>query len=106
MGILWIMHGHRPHPQRFSCVQPTSHFSFGISFKLLKWLAMAEIWPPYGFGCSGESKTSNILTVACVQAVGHSFFQFPTVSYLVHELVGMTSFQPIFFVGLGSKSSE
>ena len=27
--------------------------------------------------CSGESKTSNILTIAFVQAVGHSFFQFP-----------------------------
>ena len=25
--------------------------------------------------CSGESKTSNILTIACVQAVRHSFFQ-------------------------------
>ena len=25
--------------------------------------------------CSGESKMSKILTVACVKAVGHSFFQ-------------------------------
>ena len=25
--------------------------------------------------CSGESKTSNILTTACVQAAGNSFFQ-------------------------------
>ena len=25
--------------------------------------------------CSGESKTSKCLTIACVQAVGHSFFQ-------------------------------
>ena len=26
-----------------SCVQPTSYISFGISFKLCKWLAVAEI---------------------------------------------------------------
>ena len=45
---------------------------------------------------------SKILTIACVQAVVHSFFQI----YLVHALVGMTSCHPIFFVGLGSKSSE
>ena len=25
--------------------------------------------------CAGESKSSNILTIACVQAIGHSFFQ-------------------------------
>ena len=25
--------------------------------------------------CSGESKMSKILTIVCVQAVGHSFFQ-------------------------------
>ena len=52
---LWITHGHRPLPcpQRFSCVQPTSHISFGISFKLCKWLTMAEIWPPYCFGRPG-----------------------------------------------------
>ena len=24
--------------------------------------------------CSGESKTSNVLTIACVQAIGHFFF--------------------------------
>ena len=57
VGILWITHGHRPHPrlcpQRFSCVQPTSHISFGISFKLCMWLTMAEIWPPYYFGSPG-----------------------------------------------------
>ena len=50
-GILWIMHGHRP--QRFSCVQPTSHISFGISFKFCKWLAVVEIWPPRYFGSPG-----------------------------------------------------
>ena len=86
-GILCIMHGHHPRmhpclrPQRFSCVQPTSHISFWISLKRCKWLAMAEIWPPYCFGspgvkiCCGESKMSKILTIVCVQAVGHSFFQ-------------------------------
>ena len=36
-----------------SCVQPTSHISFWISFELCKWLAMAEIWPPYSFGSPG-----------------------------------------------------
>ena len=46
-----------------------------------KWLAMAEIWPPYCFGSPGVKimfwgvKTSKILTVVCVQAEGHSFFQ-------------------------------
>ena len=43
----------RPGLQRFSCVQPTSHISFWISFKFCKWLAMAEIWPPYCFGSPG-----------------------------------------------------
>ena len=32
-----------------SSVQPTSHISFGISFKLGKWLAM----PSYSFGSPG-----------------------------------------------------
>ena len=49
--VLRIMRGHRS--QRFSCLQPTSHISFEISFKLCKWLAMAEIWPPYYFGSPG-----------------------------------------------------
>ena len=31
--------------------------------------------------CSGKSKTSNILTIACVEALGHNFFQI--ISYLV-----------------------
>ena len=53
---------------------------------------------------SGESKMSKILTIACVQAVVQVSFRF--ILYLVHELVGMTSRHPIFFVGLGSKSSE
>ena len=43
---------------------------------------------------SGESKMSQILTIACVQAVGHSF---RFILYLVHELVGMTSCHLIFF---------
>ena len=47
------MHGHRLHQQTFSCVHPTSHISFWISFKLRKWLVMAEIWPPYSFGSPG-----------------------------------------------------
>ena len=68
-------------PQRFSYTQPTSHISFGISFKLCKWLAMAEIWPPYTFGSPGVKimlwgvKNVKTLTMACVQAVGNSFFQ-------------------------------
>ena len=42
---------------------------------------MAEIWPPYSFGSPvgkimlKRVKTSNIFAIACVQAVGHSFFQ-------------------------------
>ena len=36
-----------------SGVQPTSHISFGISFKHCKWFAMAELWPPYCFGNPG-----------------------------------------------------
>ena len=53
LGILWIMHGHRRRPHRFSCVQPTSDSSFWISFKHCKWLAMAELWPPYSFDSAG-----------------------------------------------------
>ena len=45
--------GHCLHLQRFSCVKPASHISFWISFKLCKWLAMAEIWPPCSFGSPG-----------------------------------------------------
>ena len=58
-GILWIMHGRfprrrprpcprrrtRPRPQRFSCVQAIGHIFEGISFKLGRWVAMAEILP-------------------------------------------------------------
>ena len=90
-------------PQRFSC-QPTSHISFGISFKLCKWPAMAEIWPPYCFGSPvvkiklcGVKSVKNF-AIACVQAVGQIYF------ILVHELVGITSCHPIFFVGLGPVS--
>ena len=36
-----------------SCVEPTRHISFGISFNLCKLLAMAEIWRPYSFGIPG-----------------------------------------------------
>ena len=49
-------------------------------------------------------KNVKILHIACVQAVGHSFFQIFLFLYFVHELVGMTSHQTIFFVGLGSIS--
>ena len=31
----------------------STYISFGISFKLCKWLAMAEIWSPYSFGSPG-----------------------------------------------------
>ena len=41
------------HTQRFSCVQPTSHISVWISFKVRKWPAMADIRPPYSFGSPG-----------------------------------------------------
>ena len=86
------------------CVQPTIHLSFGISFKLGKWGAMAEIWPAYCFGSTGvqimllESKTSKFFIIACVQAIGPVSFRF--ILYLVQELVGMMSRHPIFFVGL------
>ena len=46
-----------------SCVQHTSHFSLGISFKLCKWLAMAAIWPPYSFGSPGVKRKSGILWI-------------------------------------------
>ena len=79
MGILWIVHGHRP--QRFSCVQPTSHISFGISFNFASGLLRQRSGHPIvlvgqesKLG-SGESKMSKTLTIACVQAVVHSFFQ-------------------------------
>ena len=36
-----------------SCVQSTIHISFGIFLKVCKWLAMANIWPPYYFGSPG-----------------------------------------------------
>ena len=61
-GILWIMHGRCPRrrrrprrrprtrPQRFPCVRAIGHISKGISFKLGRWVAMAEISPPYCFG--------------------------------------------------------
>ena len=96
------------------CVQPTSHISFGISFNLCKWLAMAQIWPPYYFGSPGVKimlwgvKTSNILTNFDYCLCSSCTAQFPSdfILYLVHVLVGMTSHHPIFFVGLGSKSSE
>ena len=49
-------------------------------------------------------KHVKLLTNACGQAIGHSFFQI--YFYSVHELVGMMSHHDIFFVGLGSESSE
>ena len=49
-------------------------------------------------------KNVKILTIAYVQAIGHTFFQIYL--YLVHDLVGIMSHHPIFFVGLGSKSCE
>ena len=79
------MHCHRlrprTRPQRFSYVQPTSHISVGISFKLCKWLAMAEIWPLHSFDSPGGkiilwgNKNVKNFDITCVQAVGHSFFQ-------------------------------
>ena len=91
-GILWITHGHRP--QRFSCVQPTSHISFRIYFKLCKWLTMAEIGPPYCFGMPGVKirlwGVKNCLCSSC------STVSFRFILYLVHELVGVTSRHPIF----------
>ena len=63
-----------------SCVQPTSHISFGICFKLGKWLAMPEIWPPYSFGSPGVKiilwgvKNIKHFDYCLVRAIGHSFF--------------------------------
>ena len=62
------------------CVQPTKHISFGISFKLRKWLWQRSGHPIVLVGQesklgSGESKMSKILIIACVQAIGHSFCQ-------------------------------
>ena len=109
-GILWIMHGHCPRPRRFSCVQPTGHISFWISLNFAGGLLCQRSGHPVILVaqelklCSGESKMSKVLTIACVQAIGHSFFHIYL--YLVHKLVGMMSRHPIFFVGLVSKSSE
>ena len=69
------------HPQRFSCVQHTSHISLGFLLNF----ASGLLWQRSGHPIvlvgqesklgSGESKMSKILIVACVQAVVHSFFQ-------------------------------
>ena len=101
-GILWITHGHRPRLQRFSCVQLQTTFPLGFLLNF----ASGLLWQRSGHPIvlvgqesklgSGESQMSKILTIACVQAVMHSFFRF--ILYLVHELVGMTSRHPIFLV--------
>ena len=60
-------------------------------------------------------KNIKILTIACVQAKGHSFIHIYCTfisawigGYDVspHGLVGMMFHHPIFFVGLGSKSNK
>ena len=43
------MHGRCPYQQRFPCVQATGHISYVIFFKPGRWVAMAEILPPYCF---------------------------------------------------------
>ena len=86
-----------------SCVQPKSHISFGfllISFKLGKWLAMAEIWPPYSFGSPGVKiilrgvKNIKNFDYCLCSSLCSSFraqFLSDLFLYLVHELVGMKS---------------
>ena len=79
-GILWIIHSHRRCTQ-ISCVEPAE-------FKLY----------------SGESKHEKfglLVVFKLNRTVSFRFFL-----YLVHELVGMMSCHPIFFIGLGSKSSD
>ena len=56
--------------------------------------------------CSGESKMSKIVTNFDYCLCSSCRAQFLSDLYLVHQLVGMMSHHPIFFVGLGSKSSE
>ena len=72
------MHSLCLRPQRFTCVQPTSHISFWIPLNF----ASGLLWQRSGYPillvarelklCFWESK---ILTIACVQALGDSFFQ-------------------------------
>ena len=92
-GILWIMQGHHLHlytgpcPQRFSCVQPTSHSSLGFLLNF----ASALLWQRSGHPillvaqesklCSWESKTSkdftcNLKTVAFREFCLNMFFSY------------------------------
>ena len=91
------MHGH--HLQDFLVFNLQATFCLGFLLNF----ASGLLWQRSGHPivlvaqesklCSVESKTPKILTVACVQAVGYSFFKF--ILYLVHEFGGMTSRQDL-----------
>ena len=97
------MHGHRPRrrPQRFPCVQAIGHIFEGIYFKLGRWVAMAEISPPYRFDTPTvkimtQSKMSKILTHACVQATGHSSF---LIFFIFSMCINMVEVSPPYLFG-------
>ena len=64
------------HPQRFSCINLQATFILGFLLNF----ASGLLWQRSGHPillvahesklCSGESKTSKLLTIACLQAVG------------------------------------
>ena len=63
-----------------SCVQPTTTFLLGFLLNFASGLFWQRSGQPFVLVaqesklCSGELKTSKILTIALVQAIGHSFF--------------------------------
>ena len=87
-----------PASAEISCVQPTSGLLWqrsGHPFVLVDQESKL---------CSGESKTSKKFDYCLCSSYRAVSFRF--ILYLVHELMGMMSHHTIFFVGLGSKSSE
>ena len=73
-GILWITHGHRVR-RDFLVFNLQATFLLGFLLNFASALLCQRSGHPIVFVGSGESKMSKILTVACVQAVLHGFFQ-------------------------------
>ena len=84
------MHGHRQHPYMHPAIHVRRdfvvfHLPATFLFGFLLNFASGLLWKRYGHPillvaqelklCSGESKHQQILTIVCVQAGGHSFFQ-------------------------------
>ena len=106
------MHGYRPRicPQTFLVcnLQATFLFGFLLNFASgLLWQRSAHHIVLVGQESqldSRESKMSKILTIACVQAIAYSCIQI----YIIFSarIGGYVACHPIFFVGLGQKSSK